>query len=98
MLIQLRHVHLISTFQYPKMPQFDLNVLVEHLIQAPKVVKDHSPMNWMFLQSPQDGDVFLTYQPPQMGIQLASDGYVWADAEQPFSTEVRGYVRSRAKP
>ena len=78
------------------MPHFDLGLLVDYLIQAPRIVKDQSPMNWMFLQRPHGGDVMLVYQPPQMGLQPASDGYVWADAEQPFSSEMRGYVRQRA--
>ena len=49
-------------------------------------------MNWSFLQPPQDGDVLLVWQPPQLGAREASDGYVWADAESAFSSEMRGYV------
>ena len=52
-------------------------------------------MNWMFLQGPQDGDVLLVWQPPQMGVREASDGYVWADPESAFSSEMRGYVWTR---
>lgn len=78
------------------MPRFDLNTLVDYLIQAPRIVRDQSPMNWMFLLAPQDSDILLVWQPPQMGTQEASDGYVWADAEQAFTTEVKGYVRTRA--
>ena len=49
-------------------------------------------MNWMFLQCPQDGDVLLVWQPPQMGVREASDGYVWGGPETAFSSEMRGYV------
>jgi len=92
--VQLRHIHLISSYNFPKLPQFNLDVVVEYLIQAPRIVKEQASMNWMFLQCPQDGDVLLVWQPPQMGTQEASDGYVWADAEAAFSSEMRGYVRT----
>jgi len=53
-------------------------------------------MNWMFLDAPEDGTVMLVWQPlNQSGTQSATDGYIWADAEQAFSSEVRGYVRLR---
>ncbi len=69
-------------------------MVVEYLIQAPRIVKEQAPMNWQFLTSPQDGDILLVWQPPQMGAQEASDGYVWADPETAFSSEMRGYVRT----
>ena len=50
-------------------------------------------MNWMFLDRTQDGDVLLVWQPPQLGINMASDGYIWADAEASYQSEMRGYVR-----
>ena len=50
-------------------------------------------MNWMFLHCPQDGDVMLVWQPPQMGMAFGSDGYIWADPEAAFTSEMRGYVR-----
>ena len=90
--MQLRHIHLIANHAFPKLPQFNLDLLVEYLIQAPRIVKEQASMNWMFLQGPQDGDVFLVWQPPQMGVREASDGYVWADPESAFSSEMRGYV------
>lgn len=52
-------------------------------------------MHWTFLDGPGDGTVMLTWQPmAHMGNNFASDGYVWADAEQGHVLEVRGYVRS----
>ncbi len=67
--------------------------MVEYLIQAPRIVKEQAPMNWMFLHCPQDGDVMLVWQPPPMGTTFASDGYIWADPEAAFTSEMRGYVR-----
>ena len=43
--------------------------------------------------APPDGSVMLTWQPLNyLGTNFASDGYVWADVEQAFSFEARGYV------
>ena len=57
------------------------------------IVKERAAMNWMFLDAPEDGTVMLVWQPlNQLGTQSATDGYIWADAEQAFSSEVRGYV------
>lgn len=50
-------------------------------------------MNWMFLlEPPQDGTMMLVWQPGQLGTQMASDGYVWADAESAFSQDKHGFV------
>lgn len=50
-------------------------------------------MHWTFLDGPQDGTVMLTWQPlNHLGTNFASDGYVWADVEQAFTFEARGYV------
>jgi hypothetical protein len=50
-------------------------------------------MHWTFLEAPPDGTVMLTWQPlAHLGNNFASDGYVWADAEQAFTFEARGYV------
>ena len=72
--------------------------MVEYLIQAPRIVKEQAPMNWMFLTCPQDGDVILVWQPTQMGTNAASDGYVWADVETAFRSEARGYVSNPRNP
>lgn len=57
-------------------------------------MRDGAPVQWQYLDAPQDGTIFLTWQPTEyMGMNFASDGYVWNDAEQPFNSEVRGYVR-----
>lgn len=50
-------------------------------------------MHWTFLDGPPDGTVMLTWQPQNhLGNNFASDGYIWADQEQAFSFESRGYV------
>lgn len=50
-------------------------------------------MNWVFLDAPIDGSLMLVWQPlNQVGIHFASDGYIWADAEQAFSLDSKGYV------
>ncbi|KAL8999227.1 MAG: hypothetical protein Q9169_001892 [Polycauliona sp. 2 TL-2023] len=39
------------------------------------------------------GMMLLVWQPlSKLGIEFASDGYVWADAEQAFSSEARGHT------
>ena len=69
--------------------------MVDYLVKAQQVTKEVAPMNWMFLDAPPDGTVLLVWQPlMQLQTRFASDGYVWADAEQSFCQEYRGYVRS----
>ena len=50
-------------------------------------------MVWSFLDSPPDGSVMLVWQSPSLKVRFASDGYTWADQEQMFNSELRGYVR-----
>ncbi|KAI9869881.1 MAG: hypothetical protein M1830_004970, partial [Pleopsidium flavum] len=70
-----------------------LETVVEYLLQAPKITRELAAMNWMFLNAPADGSVMLVWQPlNQLGTQFASDGYVWADVEQAFSSEAKGYT------
>ena len=56
-------------------------------------MREVQPMQWQFIETPQDGTLMLTWQPLDvMGTTFASDGYIWADAEHRFTSEVRGYV------
>lgn len=90
---QLPHIHLVSTYRYPILTQVSLETVVEYLLQAPKITRELAAMSWMFLNAPADGSVMLVWQPlNQLGTQFASDGYVWADVEQAFSSEAKGYV------
>ncbi|RAL01366.1 uncharacterized protein BO80DRAFT_381473 [Aspergillus ibericus CBS 121593] len=89
----LPHMHLVSRHRYPLMHMMPTDTVVEYLLSAPKIVREAQPMHWTFLDGPQDGTVMLTWQPlNQLGTNFASDGYVWADVEQAFTFEARGYM------
>lgn len=93
-ILQLQHLHLVSKHRYPLLANPSLETIVSYLIEAPKIMRDMAPVHWQYLDAPQDGALFLTWQPLEyLNTNFASDGYVWADAEQPFNSEVRGYVR-----
>lgn len=94
LLLQLPHMHLVSRYRYPVMHMLPTDTVVEYLLSAPKIVRELQPMHWTFLDGPPDGTVMLTWQPlNHLGTNFASDGYVWADVEQAFTFEARGYVR-----
>ncbi|CAO1597310.1 hypothetical protein XANCAGTX0491_001126 [Xanthoria calcicola] len=89
----IKHVHLVSTHHFPTGAQIPLPTIVERLLLAPTIVDNHKPMVWMYLDHPPDGAMLLVWQPlSKLGIEFASDGYVWADAEQAFSSEARGHI------
>jgi Fungal domain of unknown function (DUF1750) len=91
--IQLPHMHLVSKYRYPLINSITLDTVVGYLTEAPKIVHDLQPVQWQFLDAPQDGSVLLVWQPLEyLETNFASDGYVWADVEQAFSQEIRGYV------
>ncbi|OJD22075.1 hypothetical protein ACJ73_06587 [Blastomyces percursus] len=88
----LPHMHLVSNYRYPVMNNLSTDTAVEYLISAPKVVRELQTVHWMFLDGPPDGTVMLVWQPlNNLGTTFASDGYVWADAEMLYNTEMRGY-------
>ncbi|PYH90346.1 DUF1750-domain-containing protein [Aspergillus ellipticus CBS 707.79] len=89
----LPHMHLVSRHRYPLMHMMPTDTVVEYLLSAQKIVREAQPMHWTFLDGPQDGTVMLTWQPlNHLATNYASDGYVWADVEQVFSFEARGYM------
>ncbi|KAL8696424.1 MAG: hypothetical protein Q9224_002804 [Gallowayella concinna] len=46
-------------------------------------------MSWMYIDAPRDGMMMLVWQPlAKLGTEFASDGYVWADPESAFSSEI----------
>jgi hypothetical protein len=91
--VQLPHMHLVSKYRYPLINSITLDTVVGYLTEAPKIVHDLQPVQWQFLDAPHDGSVFLVWQPLEyLDTNFASDGYVWADVEQAFSQEIRGYV------
>lgn len=86
-------MHLVSQQAYPKMHMMPIETAVEYLTSAPRVCQS-KPVLWTFLEAPVDGTVMLTWLPlAHMASQFATDGYVWADNEQVFSFELRGFVR-----
>jgi Fungal domain of unknown function (DUF1750) len=86
-------MHLVSRYRYPVMNVMPAETVVEYLINAPKVVRELHPMYWTFLDGPPDGTTLLAWQPlNHLGTSFASDGYVWADAEQALTFEAKGYV------
>ncbi|KAJ5815475.1 hypothetical protein N7474_007252 [Penicillium riverlandense] len=88
----LPHMHLVSRNRFPSMHMMPTETAVEYLTSAPRVCQSQ-PMHWTFLDGPADGTVMLTWQPlAHLGNNFASDGYVWADAEQAFTFEARGYT------
>ena len=85
-------MHLVSRNRYPSMHMMPSETAVEYLTSAPRICQTQ-PMHWTFLDGPPDGTVMLTWQPQNhLGNNFASDGYVWADQEQAFTFESRGYV------
>ncbi|KXG50976.1 uncharacterized protein PGRI_065480 [Penicillium griseofulvum] len=88
----LPHMHLVSRNRYPSMHMMPSETAVEYLTSAPRICQTQ-PMHWTFLDGPPDGTVMLTWQPQNhLGNNFASDGYVWADQEQAFTFESRGYT------
>ncbi|OKL61635.1 hypothetical protein UA08_03437 [Talaromyces atroroseus] len=87
------HMHLVSRNRYPTMTALPTETVLDYLLAAPKVVREMYPMHWTFLDGPQDGTTLLTWQPlAHLGTTFASDGYIWADAEQAYTFEARGYT------
>ena len=75
-----------------------VETIVDYLLQAPSITRQTSPMIWTYLNAPVDGTVLLVWQPPQLGPNYASDGYIWADPEQAFTLDAKGYVRRPSSP
>jgi hypothetical protein len=89
----LPHLHLVSKNRYPVSNNPSLDSIVNFLTDAPKVVRDLQPMQWQMLDAPQDGTMLLVWQPLEyLGNSAASDGYIYADAEQYYKSDVRGFV------
>ncbi|KAF7714776.1 Uncharacterized protein PECH_007325 [Penicillium ucsense] len=88
----LPHMHLVSRNRYPNMHMMPTETALEYLLSAPRTCQTQ-PMRWTFLDGPQDGTVMLTWQPlNHLGTNFASDGYIWADPEQVFTFEARGFT------
>ncbi|KAI1145784.1 hypothetical protein F4825DRAFT_442787 [Nemania diffusa] len=85
----LPHVHLLSTHRYNMKAQVQPAEVTAWLMQAPKIARDISPFFWTYIDKPENGQIFLTWQPLQlMGTQFASDGFIWPPHEAYFTQEV----------
>lgn len=73
------------------MARIPIETITKWLSDAPKIARDTAPFYWTFLDAPPIGKCFLTWQPlARLGTELASDGYIWAGAEQFQQMEVGG--------
>ncbi|KUJ18496.1 DUF1750-domain-containing protein [Mollisia scopiformis] len=85
----LPHVHLLSTYRFPLLPQLHPDKVAEWLLGAPKITHAN-PFYWTYLDRPADGTILLLWQSPTLGNEYASDGYVWPPQETAFQVEVSG--------
>ncbi|KIW62882.1 hypothetical protein PV04_09774 [Phialophora macrospora] len=89
----LPHLHLVSKYRYPITSNPAVDTLVNYLLEAQKIVRDLQPMQWQFIDTPPDGTLILEWQPLEyLGTSYASDGFIWADVEHVYKSEVRGYT------
>lgn len=85
----LPHVHLIATYRYTYKAHVQPAEVTGWLMQAPKIARDTAPFFWTYIDKPENGQIFLTWQPLQlMGTNCASDGFIWPPQEQYFRHEV----------
>ncbi|KAI0447028.1 hypothetical protein F4803DRAFT_500760 [Xylaria telfairii] len=85
----LPHVHLLSTYRYTSKAQVQPAEVTSWLMQAPKIARDTAPFFWTYIDKPENGQIFLTWQPLQlMNTLFASDGFIWPPQEAYFTQEV----------
>ncbi|KAI3342041.1 hypothetical protein F4824DRAFT_447994 [Ustulina deusta] len=85
----LPHVHLLSTYRYTYKAHVQPNEVTNWLMQAPKIARDTAPFFWTYIDKPDNGQIFLTWQPLQlMGTHFASDGFIWPPQEMYYTHEV----------
>ena len=82
-------MHLVSTSRYAQKARVEIPEVTSWLMQAPQVARDKAPFYWTYLDRPDNGSIFMTWQPLQlMGTNFASDGYIWPPQEQHMRQEV----------
>ncbi|KAE8441831.1 hypothetical protein EG329_004284 [Mollisiaceae sp. DMI_Dod_QoI] len=86
----LPHVHLLSTYRFPQIPQLHPEKVAEYLLGAPKITRDQNPFFWTYLDRPVDGTILLVWQSPALGHEYPSDGYIYPPQETAFQVEVSG--------
>lgn len=97
-LLQMPHVHLVSSFRYPSMPGLDLKDVAKFLMNAPLIARDKAPFFWTYLDRPADGTTLMTWQPlGRLSTNFATDGFVWAPPEQIYKHDLgNGLVRTHS--
>ncbi|KAF2735385.1 DUF1750-domain-containing protein [Polyplosphaeria fusca] len=89
----LPHVHLVSSYRFPSLPNLQPVKALEFLLNGPQIVKDTSPVAWTYFPTPPpDHTVLMTWQPPRLGTKFASDGLVFADPEMAYESEIQGFL------
>jgi hypothetical protein len=86
------HLHLISEFQYPRNPNLTLDMVIQHLRQAPHIVKEARPVSWKLIAPPNPGDMYVEWLPPHRDNRFPSDGYVWVDPERYMERDLQDHV------
>lgn len=78
------------------MSRVDIPEVTKWLTAAHKIARDTAPFYWTYLDAPQDGTIYLTWQPTsKRGVDFASDGYIWNGPELYFRSEAgNGLVSS----
>ncbi|KAI0195987.1 hypothetical protein EV127DRAFT_450638 [Xylaria flabelliformis] len=85
----LPHVHLVSAYRYTSKAHVQPGEVTSLLMQAPKIARDSAAFYWTYIDKPENGQIFLTWQPLQlMGTHFASDGFIWPPHEAYFTQEV----------
>ncbi|KAI0458797.1 hypothetical protein F5B21DRAFT_406391 [Xylaria acuta] len=85
----LPHVHLLSNYRYTSKAHVQPAEVTSWLMQAPKIARDSAAFSWTYIDKPENGQIFLTWQPLQlMGTHFASDGFIWPPQEAYFTQEV----------
>lgn len=88
---QLPHIHLVSTHRYPVMARVGTDELKKWLQNAQKIARDVAPFYWTYLETPPDGQIYLTWQPMnRLGDHFASDGYIWPYPDQVMRQDAGG--------
>ncbi|KAI6250024.1 SWI/SNF and RSC complexes subunit ssr4 [Erysiphe necator] len=89
----LPHIHLVSTYRFPQLPQIHPEKVAEWLLAAPKISREQAPFYWTYLDRPQDMTIFLVWQTMALGVEFPSDGYIWTPQETALKFQVQsGYT------
>ncbi|KAI1306943.1 hypothetical protein F5Y03DRAFT_132771 [Xylaria venustula] len=85
----LPHMHLLSTYRYTYKAYVQPNEVTSWLMQAPKIARDTAAFCWTYIDKPENGQIYLTWQPLQlMGTHFSSDGFIWPPQEAYYPHEV----------